>query len=114
MTWHLKQLEDGSWQYEPDEGQDPNGALYDFRIGGNKRLDGTEIRNDDSDSSSNSWSNLKCHSCDSKITPENPCPWFGTPIRLPSYCIPCFDRIIKEKRWKGVRYYYETGEECPK
>jgi len=57
--------------------------------------------------------NLKCHSCNSKITPKNRCVWLG----IPTYCTKCFERIRNytgENRWKGIQYYERTGEQYPK
>jgi hypothetical protein len=53
--------------------------------------------------------NLKCYSCHSKISPENPCSWLG----LKTYCMPCWNNRIKPQ-WKGMQYYDRTGEDYPK
>jgi hypothetical protein len=53
-------------------------------------------------SSSSSSLNLKCHSCGSKITPENPCVWLGKP----TYCVLCWyfterPKVIKQMQKEG-------------
>ena len=53
---------------------------------------------------------LKCHSCGSTASPDNPVMWWG----IPTYCKPCYERIVAEGRWKGLQHYDRTGEEYPK